>query len=138
MFGENAALLDISTPPTTQDAYGDATGDGTSIWSGRVPCTLRRRRDLNPFAPPSARVGAAAARADIQTLIETDEVIVRTATGIPTGIVPGGDETGYTLLVEDRRDARNITQRRFVVRSVQMRTGIAAGSSLSFLLADGV
>lgn len=137
MFGENAALLDISSASTVEDGYGDPTTDGAVVWSGRVPCTLRRRRNLNPYAPPSARISGGG-RADIQTMVETDELIVRTSTGVPTALTAGGRESGYTVLVEDRRDHRNVTQHRYTVHSVQLRAGATPGQSLSLLLGDGV
>lgn len=136
MFGENAALLDISGPAATQDGYGDATSAGAIVWSGRAPCVLRRRRDLNPYAPPGARIGGSG-RSDIQTLVETDELIVRTQTGISVGMIPGGRETGYTVLVEDQRDPSNVTQHRYTVHSVQLRAGATPGQSVSLLLGDG-
>jgi hypothetical protein len=136
VFGENAALLDISHPGAT-DQYGDPSVAGTVVWSGRASCTLRRRRDLNPSAVASSRIGGGG-RSDIQTLVETDELIIRTATGINLGMVPGGRQTGWTVLVEDRRDPTNITQPRYTVRSAQLRAGATPGQSLSLLLGDGV
>lgn len=137
MWGENAVLIDVSSASASDDGYGDPTAPGSVVWSGRAPCTLRRRRDLNPVALPSGRISGGG-RADVQTMVETDELIVRTATGVTTAITAGGRETGFTVLVEDRRDRANITQHRYTVRSVQLRAGATPGQSLSLLLGDGV
>lgn len=139
MFGENAVLLDVSGPSAVDDAYGDPDPltPGTVVWSGRVPCTLRRRRFVNPNAPPSARIGGSG-RSDIQTLVEQDEVIVRLSTGINVPVTPGGRESGYTLLVEDRRNPWQITQQRYTVHSASLRAGGTLADSWSFLLGDGV
>lgn len=134
MFGENAILCDISQPGVV-DGYGDTDATGTVVWQGRVPCTLRRRRDLNPYAPPGSRIGGSG-RSDIQTLVETDELIVRTQTGVVLGMVPGGRETGWTVLVEDRR-LSPATQHRYTVHSIQIRAGATNGQSVSLLLGDG-
>jgi hypothetical protein len=135
MFGENARLLSISQPGAS-DGYGDTSADGTVVWSGSAPCTLRRRRALDPFTPASSRTSGGG-RSDIQTIVEVDELIVRTATGITLGMVPGGRETGWTVLVEDRRDAANVTQHRYTVRSSQLRAGATPGRSISLILGDG-
>lgn len=139
MFGENAVILDISLSAATDDGWdGDPTDPGTIVWSGSAPCTLRRQEVL-VGAPgiPQEHLGRSMARAGLATLTYLDQLIVRTAAGIPTAIVPGGRLTGYTVLVEDRRDPANVTQQRYTVHSVQLRAGATPGQSILFTLGDG-
>ncbi len=139
MFGENAVLLDISQSAATDDGFdADPSTAGTVVWSGSAPCTLRRQEVL-AGAPGIAQehLGRNMARAGLATLTYVDQVIVRTQTGVPSSIVPGGRLTGYTALVEDRRDPANITQQRYTVHSVQLRAGATPGQSLLLNLGDG-
>lgn len=140
MFGENAVLLDISQSAATDDGFdGDPVTTGTVVWSGSAPCTLRRQEAL-VGAPGIAQehLGRSMSRAGLATLTYIDQLIVRTQTGISTSVVPGGRLTGYTALVEDRRDPGNVTQQRYTVHSVQLRAGATPGQSIMFTLGDGV
>lgn len=139
MYGENARLLDVSQSAALDDGFtADPVAPGTVVWSGSAPCTLHRTRSLlGAPGQPNERLGRASARAGLADITTVDELIVRTQTGVSTAIIPGGRLTGYTVLVEDRRDAANVTQQRYTVHSVELRAGATPGQSLRITLGDG-
>lgn len=125
MLGENAMLLEVRAAPP-QDGYGDATGDGDIIWTGRVVGHLRRRRRM--VAGPGG----------VATLVEADELIVRTSAGGPTGVwVPGPATNASTIVVEDRRFLPPIA-RRFRIAGWSVRAGGGTiADSVTLELGDG-
>lgn len=133
MLGENAILLDVSDPPAV-DAYGDAAGSGSVVWRGRAAAHLRRRRRQTRANATGTRLGS-----EGSTLVEEDELIVRSHAGAPINALrtPGETRRAQTILVEDRRVAPPV-RTRFRVVDITLRSGAGTiADSLILRLADG-
>lgn len=108
MFGENAVLTAIKAPGTPDD-YGDVATAGTAVWTGSVPCYLRRTR---------RRVMSAGA----MTLLNADQLFVRRTTGAPVLEIAGDQLQGTTVSVTDNRTGTPVS-RSFRVVAVDNRAG---------------
>lgn len=126
----NAFLLDISAAGTIDD-YGDAAAAGSPAWTGRVPCYITRRRKTSS-ALRTQRGGGGE-----MTLEEHDTLVVKRIAGAPVIEAPGDQATGTTVLIEDRRDPRNVVSRRFRVIDVDNRASGTPADGLRLTLTDG-
>lgn len=94
----NATILELATPGTVDDDYGEPTGDGTIVWTGEVGAHLQRGRELDD----PTRTTAVSSQGS--TLVEADELVVlRFALPEVVTVVPGEAGVGWTVLFDDLR-----------------------------------
>lgn len=121
-FGENCFIVEVNAAGDVDD-YGDITGVGSTVWSGRAAGHIRRQRQ---------RIYNESGF----TLEDKDAVIVRDVYGLMATDFSAGDQrTATTVLIEDCRVVPSVTVR-YTVDSVEHRAGGTICDSLKLMLCD--
>lgn len=115
MTAANAELLKI-TGPAGVDRYGDNTGTGTTLWTGRAPGYLKRQRRT-------------VVSGGIEVKVERDIFTLLHAAGVPASMVAGPDHEATTVQIEDRRTPTPAT-RTFTVVAMENRAGGSVADSV--------
>lgn len=102
----NAELVKI-TGPAGVDRYGDNTGTGATLWSGRAAGYLKRQR-------------VTVVSGGVEVKVERDVFTLLHSAGVPVVEVAGPDHEATTVQIEDRRTP-TVVVRTFTVVAMENR-----------------
>lgn len=115
MTGENATLVKI-TGPAAVDRYGDNTGAGATLWTGRASGYLKRQR-------------VTVISGGVEVKVERDVFTLLHSAGVPVVQIAGPDHEATTVQIEDRRTPTPVT-RTFTVVAMENRAGGSVADSV--------